>query len=102
MPYQTLGLLYLIHHPFPIHEPTFQMTDIPEAERPHIIATPQFWIVFFLYVFNAVADFAAYAFAPLSGIVLFRAIIMHFPPRTKNLFRVEYFSDIFILSQGIP
>ena len=54
------------------------MTDVPEAERPHIISTPQFWIVFFLYVFNAVADFAAYAFAPLSVVSPIRVVVIIF------------------------
>jgi hypothetical protein len=43
-----------------------QMQIIPEDIRPHIMQTPQFWTVFFMYVFNAGADFAAYSFAPLS------------------------------------
>ena len=54
------------HHEF---RPSFfgaQMEQESEATRPHLLKKPQFWVVFSLYVVDAVVNFAAYSYAPLS------------------------------------
>ena len=54
------------------------MAQEPEETRPHIMQTPYFWVVFFLYVFNAIADFASYSYAPISVVSPISGVVSTF------------------------